>query len=320
MAFDKTGTLTEDGLDVVGLCPVLAATGGCVVVPAPSVHTRDHALIVSPLARVRAGRGLGIPGWTTCTPPSAAAMRRCLTLLASVGTMRTAHRPTSSSAKFSRRHTHWRWWATSSWATPSTLSCCAFRNGFVIRRRCEPPPPRVIPRGRCCRRLTACIGHWRRASVPISAGRPLVDLAQEFDAAASTAAAATAHGVVRSPIGGRTLLQLRVFDFDSALQRMSVIAWDTLRPRAFVALKGAPEMVASLCDPKTGMVHVCRLRCMASARTHLEHWPWPYADLAPSCTRLLLGVQSPTTCRSSLHAMRKRGSGSWLRPPSPCRT
>ena len=30
MAFDKTGTLTEDGLDVVGVCPVDATSQQCV--------------------------------------------------------------------------------------------------------------------------------------------------------------------------------------------------------------------------------------------------------------------------------------------------
>ena len=71
-----------------------------------------------------------------------------------------------------------------------------------------------------------------------------------FDQAAT---AASSHpGVVRVPSGGRQLIQVKVFDFDSALQRMSAIVWDPVAQRCFVSLKGSPEMVAALCAPGNG--------------------------------------------------------------------
>ena len=61
-----------------------------------------------------------------------------------------------------------------------------------------------------------------------------------------------AMGRMRAPHGPRTLVQVRVYDFDSALQRMSAVVWDAVNQRCFVALKGSPEMVATLCEAATG--------------------------------------------------------------------
>ena len=91
-------------------------------------------------------------------------------------------------------------------------------------------------------------------------------LTQAFDVEA-TAATPSAIAVLRSPFGPRTLRQVRVFDFDSGLQRMSAVVWDPVKSTCFVALKGSPEMVASLCDPATGTAPSGCKRLIWPART-----------------------------------------------------
>jgi len=84
---------------------------------------------------------------------------------------------------------------------------------------------------------------------------------------------------VRAPSGGeRQLIQVKVFDFDSALQRMSAVVWDPVAQRCFVSLKGSPEMVASLCSPGNGtqstsaiVVDTRRSRATVVARVRAVH-------------------------------------------------
>lgn len=103
------------------------------------------------------------------------------------------------------------------------------------------------------------------------------------------------------------------FPFSSSLQRMNVVVvWPgAAQPEAYV--KGSPELVAGLCDPKTGEGATGRPR-------HRMGWA---PSLCP-CIPLLVPVtsasawQCPTTSPRCYRATRPLATASWPSPASRC--
>jgi magnesium-transporting ATPase (P-type) len=70
--------------------------------------------------------------------------------------------------------------------------------------------------------------------------------------------------VLRSP-SGAALTPVRVHEFDPALQRMASVVWAAGtdgHSAAFVAAKGAPETMTTLCDPASGASCLCVCVCV----------------------------------------------------------
>jgi len=57
------------------------------------------------------------------------------------------------------------------------------------------------------------------------------------------------RGIIKSPDDLYELWMMRTFDFDSAIQRMSVVVFDAMHQRFQSHLKGAPEIIRRICRP-----------------------------------------------------------------------
>ncbi|CAK6440663.1 unnamed protein product [Pipistrellus nathusii] len=128
------------------------------------------------------------------------------------------------------------------------------------------PEPRRLPVGPLLRALATCHGLSRLQDTPVGDPMDLKMVESTGWVLEEAPAAASAFGsqvlaVMRPPVQEPPLQGMKEppvpvsilgrFPFSSALQRMSVLAaWPgAAQPEAYV--KGSPELVAGLCDPKT---------------------------------------------------------------------